>query len=233
MVDLFGNVKMTETGMAVSCSYCLNVPVPAIKKCLPCEATLCEDHLRVHSKSSAHTLTDVHAPPTLRRCPHHDLDFSSYCRKCKTCLCFICKWNLIHVFHVFKDVVNLRDAHEDKKKRLNDILVELMTKKEKIPRQIQQLEMARDTGILTQKIGNIVFLVNTDDPLTVLQEKESERSDFCDIQESDKKIREIQEECRRVLKKDQIKKNDYEMLFILPLFAFLYIFWLMLPKLPR
>lgn len=214
---------MTE--ITVFCSYCLDVRAPAVKKCLACEAALCEDHLRAHSKSSAHALTDVRTPPTLRRCPRHDLDFSSYCRKCKTCLCPTCKWYLTHVFH---DVVNLRGAHEDKMKRLHDILVELMTKKEKIPRQIQQLEMARDSGALTQKIDDVVFLVNSDDPLIVLQEKESERSDFCDIQESDKKFREIQEECRRrEVKKDQITENNNPLLFIVAFIAAFFSFFIL------
>lgn len=104
-------------------------------------------------------------------------------------------------------MVNLRNAHEAKKKRLNDILVELTTKREQIPDQIQQLEMARDQ--LTQKIGDIISLVNDDDPVAVLQEEESERSDYCDIQDSERKIREIKGQPRQVVR----KSHDLIMLF--------------------
>lgn len=93
-------------------------------------------------------------------------------------------------------MVNLRDAHEEKKRRSNEVLTELMTKKEKIPNQIQQLELSRDR--LNQKISNILSLVNAESPLTVLQEQESERRDFCDVQvDSERRIRELQEEYRR------------------------------------
>lgn len=191
-------MKMAQRGAKDFCTHCLQASVPVIKKCLPCGATLCLNHLRLHSESTNHTLTDVRASSTIRRCPHHNLDFSLYCRKCKTCLCSNCKGYFSHIFH---GVVQLRDAHEAKKNRLNEVLVEFTTKREQIPDQIHELEMARDQ--LNRKIGNIVSLVINDDPLTVLQEKESERSDFCNIQlDSERRIREIiQEEHKQFIRK--------------------------------
>lgn len=83
-----------------------------------------------------------------------------------------------------------------------------MIKREKIPNQIQQLELAKDR--LTQKIGDVISLVDTDDPVAVLQEEESERTDFCDVQDSDRKIRELQDQYSQV----QRERNIWRILFI-------------------
>lgn len=203
-------MKMTQRGMKVLCSYCLHASVPATKKCLQCDVSLCQNHVRVHSKSSDHTLTEVHAPPTTRRCLQHGLDLSMYCCIYRTCLCWKCHGNNVHEGHYH---LSLRDAQEAKRERLNKILGELMIKREKMPNQLQQLELAKD--LLTQKIGHVISLVDNNDPVAVLQEEESERTDFCDILDSDTKIRELQEKYNQLVWERQMVKIFFIVFIVL------------------
>lgn len=151
----------------------------------------------VHSRSPQHTLIDLVA--ALGQCPQHALDFSRYCLSCKACLCEVCveKGALDHLLH---RQMELSSASELKKKRLQQVLMTLVTKMQKIPDQIKQLESAK--GGLIQKICDVTCLVNEEDPLAVLQERESERSDFCDLQgvDSERRIRKLLEELDAVTK---------------------------------
>lgn len=88
-----------------------------------------------------------------------------------------------------------------------------MIKREKMPNQLQQLELAKD--LLTQKIGHVISLVDNNDPVAVLQEEESERTDFCDILDSDTKIRELQEKYNQLVWERQMVKIFFIVFIVL------------------
>ncbi|XP_040191841.1 E3 ubiquitin-protein ligase TRIM11-like [Rana temporaria] len=51
--NLMENIQSTRPDQeesGVFCTYCIHTPVPAVISCLHCEASLCDDDLRVHSK---------------------------------------------------------------------------------------------------------------------------------------------------------------------------------------
>ncbi|XP_068118405.1 E3 ubiquitin/ISG15 ligase TRIM25-like [Hyperolius riggenbachi] len=120
----------------IFCSYCIHSPVPAVKSCLLCEASLCNDHLRVHSKSEEHVLSDPSASPGNRKCPVHKKVLMYYCTKDKTCICLSCCLNGEHRGH---QVEFMNEASEKTKKKLHSIMEALRVSQEKTDRRVKSL----------------------------------------------------------------------------------------------
>ncbi|XP_040294377.1 E3 ubiquitin-protein ligase TRIM11-like [Bufo bufo] len=127
--------KETETG--ILCTYCVDSPVPAVKSCLHCEASLCKKHLRVHSKSSEHVLSDPSTSLEKRKCSVHKEILEYYCTEDYVCICVYCSLVGEHQGH---QVVVLDEASEKKKGKLRNIFQKLTTKRQKTEKRVQNLE---------------------------------------------------------------------------------------------
>ncbi|XP_053306967.1 E3 ubiquitin-protein ligase TRIM11-like [Spea bombifrons] len=103
------------TMAGISCSYCITSPVPASKTCLLCEASLCEEHLRVHSKSAEHVLTEPTTSTDKRKCSVHREILKYYCTKDAVCICVSCNLAGEHRGH---QVETLNEASGMKTSRL-------------------------------------------------------------------------------------------------------------------
>ncbi|KAM9329457.1 E3 ubiquitin-protein ligase TRIM39-like [Gastrophryne carolinensis] len=110
--------KLEESG--IFCTSCIDSPVPAVKSCLMCEASLCERHLRVHSKSPEHVLTNPSTALGNRKCPVHKKSLEYYC----TPICVSCS---LAGEHRGNHVETFQEASENKKIKLKDMrhIVEL------------------------------------------------------------------------------------------------------------
>ncbi|KAM5173052.1 E3 ubiquitin/ISG15 ligase TRIM25-like [Mantella aurantiaca] len=120
----------------VFCTYCIHTPVPAVKSCLLCEASLCDNHLRVHSRLPEHVLCDPTATPQNRKCSVHKELFKYYCTEDSACICVSCCLIGEHKGHEMK---SLDEASEAKKHTLRNAISTLMTKKEKTEKRIKSL----------------------------------------------------------------------------------------------
>ncbi|XP_072001157.1 E3 ubiquitin/ISG15 ligase TRIM25-like [Engystomops pustulosus] len=119
------------------CTYCIHSPVPAVKSCLHCEASLCDDHLRVHSKGPEHVLTDPSTSLENRKCPVHKKILEYYCTEDVACICMSCR--LEHQGHQ----VEMVDDSFKKKNILRNVVYKLTTKKRKAEGRVQSLEESR------------------------------------------------------------------------------------------
>ncbi|XP_075062156.1 E3 ubiquitin/ISG15 ligase TRIM25-like [Mixophyes fleayi] len=126
-----------ETG--IFCTYCVDSPVPAAKSCLLCEASLCDKHLRVHSKSAEHVLSDPTTSLGNRKCFIHKKIFQYYCSEDAACICVYCSAGQ-HRRHL---VQSLDEASQKKKEILRNFLQKLTTKKEETDKNIQSLQEHR------------------------------------------------------------------------------------------
>ncbi|XP_053545054.1 E3 ubiquitin/ISG15 ligase TRIM25-like [Bombina bombina] len=230
-------LKKRETG--ISCTYCIHSPVPAAKSCLHCEASLCDAHLRVHSKSEEHVLTKPTTSWGNRKCFKHKKLLEYYCTEDAACICVYCFLVGEHRGH---QVELLNEASEKKKKKMRNVLQKLTTKREKTEKRVQSLQehrrgvqekaagvterltalirdirkqledlekrvlsditrqqvllpisdliqqLQKEKDELTRKICHIEELYNMTDPLTVLQEQESHRDDFCGAGKGDNEV---------------------------------------------
>ncbi|XP_063301014.1 E3 ubiquitin-protein ligase TRIM39-like [Pelobates fuscus] len=120
----------------VKCTYCINNPVPATKTCKLCEASLCENHLKKHSKSAAHTLIEPTTCWWTKKCAIHHKILEFYCSKDATCICLFCIEAGEHLEH---QVETLDEALERKKKILIQILEKLTSEREEVDKRIQNL----------------------------------------------------------------------------------------------
>ncbi|XP_041436643.1 E3 ubiquitin-protein ligase TRIM39 isoform X3 [Xenopus laevis] len=127
-----------ETG--IFCTYCVLSPVPAAKSCLLCEASLCDTHLRGHSKSAEHVLTQPTDSFMGRKCSVHHKVLEYYCCEESVCVCVSCCLAGEHRGH---RVELLSEASEKKKEKLRKVLEKLSQKKKKTKRGAQRLQERR------------------------------------------------------------------------------------------
>ncbi|XP_075071526.1 E3 ubiquitin-protein ligase TRIM8-like [Mixophyes fleayi] len=116
--------EQEETG--ISCTYCIHSPVPAVKSCLMCEASLCVNHLRVHSKAAEHVITEPNNSLRTRKCSIHMKILEYYCTEDAACICVTCCLAGEHVGH---KVEQLHEASKKKKEILRNILEKLLSKR--------------------------------------------------------------------------------------------------------
>ncbi|XP_066446229.1 E3 ubiquitin/ISG15 ligase TRIM25-like isoform X2 [Eleutherodactylus coqui] len=120
----------------IRCTYCIHSPVPAVKSCLLCEASLCDNHLRVHSKAAEHVLTEPSANLEDRKCSVHKKILEYYCTEDAACICVYCSAG----HHRGHQVEMLDEASERKKEKLRNVLQKLTTKREKTEERVRSLE---------------------------------------------------------------------------------------------
>ncbi|KAG9462607.1 hypothetical protein GDO78_013742 [Eleutherodactylus coqui] len=121
----------------IRCTYCIHSPVPAVKPCLLCEASLCDNHLRVHSKAAEHVLTEPSANLEDRKCSVHKKILEYYCTEDAACICVSCSLAGEHRGH---RVEMLDEAFVKKKEKLRNSLQKLITKREKTEERVRSLE---------------------------------------------------------------------------------------------
>ncbi|XP_072001329.1 E3 ubiquitin-protein ligase TRIM39-like isoform X2 [Engystomops pustulosus] len=124
-----------ETG--IFCTYCVDSPVPAVRSCLMCEASLCDKHLKVHSKSPEHVLSDPSTSLENRKCSVHKEVLKYYCTKENICICVSCGITGEHNGH---NMESLDEASKKKKKKLRNVLQKLMTKRKETEERVQSVE---------------------------------------------------------------------------------------------
>ncbi|XP_069823315.1 E3 ubiquitin/ISG15 ligase TRIM25-like [Dendropsophus ebraccatus] len=124
----------TETG--ICCTYCVDSAVPAVRSCLHCEASLCDKHLRAHSKSPEHVLSEPGTSLEKRKCSVHKKMLEYYCPEDAACICVYCAAGE----HRGHRVEMLHEAFRNNKKKLRNVLQKLMTKREKTEERVQRVE---------------------------------------------------------------------------------------------
>ncbi|XP_073488538.1 E3 ubiquitin-protein ligase TRIM39-like isoform X2 [Aquarana catesbeiana] len=140
IVETFRSTHLDQEETGIFCTYCIHSPVPAIKSCLHCEASLCDNHLRVHSKSPEHVLTDPTTSMENRKCSIHKKILEYYCTEDSACICVSCRLDGEHRGH---KVETLDEASEKKKQKLSNVLQKLITEKEETEKRLQNLQERR------------------------------------------------------------------------------------------
>ncbi|XP_018429965.1 PREDICTED: E3 ubiquitin/ISG15 ligase TRIM25-like [Nanorana parkeri] len=140
IVENFLSAQPDQEESGVLCNYCIHAPVPAVKSCLHCEASLCDNHLRVHSKSPEHVLCDPTTSLENRKCSVHKKILEYYGTKDSACICVSCCLIGGHKGH---EMESLDEASEKKKKTLRNVLQKLMTEREETEKRVQSLEEHR------------------------------------------------------------------------------------------
>ncbi|XP_073488416.1 E3 ubiquitin/ISG15 ligase TRIM25-like [Aquarana catesbeiana] len=137
IVETFRSSQLEEGKTGIFCAYCIHSPVPAVKSCLMCEASLCDNHLGVHSKAPEHVLTDPTTTMENRKCSIHRELLKYYCTEDSACICVSCSLAGEHRGHKME---TLDKASEKKKQKLRNVLQKLMTEREETEKRVQSLQ---------------------------------------------------------------------------------------------
>ncbi|XP_069807088.1 tripartite motif-containing protein 26-like [Dendropsophus ebraccatus] len=100
-------------------------------------STYSDDHLRAHSKSPEHVLTDPSTSLEKRKCSVHKKVLEYYCTEDNACICVSCRLDGEHQGH---QVETLDEASEKKKKKLRNVLQKIITKRENTEERVRSVE---------------------------------------------------------------------------------------------
>ncbi|XP_040289991.1 E3 ubiquitin/ISG15 ligase TRIM25-like [Bufo bufo] len=151
---LFTQPDMEKT--RTFCSYCTKSHVAAVKSCLQCENSLCDDHLTVHNQTMDHVLSEPTSSFGNKKCSIHKKVLEYYCPEDDTCLCVSCCLVGKHRGH---QVELLDEASEKKKKKLRKYLDELNPQKAEILAKMHSLH--NDKGKIKEKASEKRKNINT------------------------------------------------------------------------
>ncbi|XP_018409116.1 PREDICTED: E3 ubiquitin/ISG15 ligase TRIM25-like [Nanorana parkeri] len=132
--------KQEQTG--ILCNYCIHSQVPAVKTCVLCEASLCDNHVRVHSKSAEHILTDPTTSLESKKCSVHNEILKYFCSDDNVCICVSCSLVGDHKGH---PVEILPEAAVKMKETLKEVLEQLTSSKTKTEGRLQTLQKTKTT----------------------------------------------------------------------------------------
>ncbi|XP_068121047.1 E3 ubiquitin-protein ligase TRIM11-like [Hyperolius riggenbachi] len=140
IAERFLSTQPDQEEAGVHCTYCVDSPVPAVMSCLLCDASMCDKHLRVHSKAPEHILCAPTTSPETRKCSVHKKILEYYCTEDASCVCVTCTLAGEHRGH---QVETLQEASEKKKEKLRNDLRKLMAETEEAEKRVQSLEERR------------------------------------------------------------------------------------------
>ncbi|KAL0176724.1 hypothetical protein M9458_029054, partial [Cirrhinus mrigala] len=77
----------------VQCDSCTGVKQKAVKSCLECRSSYCQNHLKQHENlfsNKKHHLMDFTGHLQETMCPRHNKPLQIYCRTDQQCICMMC-----------------------------------------------------------------------------------------------------------------------------------------------
>ncbi|KAK3530860.1 hypothetical protein QTP70_003637 [Hemibagrus guttatus] len=127
----------------VECDSCTGRKHKAVKSCLVCQASYCEDHLKPHYQSPAfkkHKLVEACAELQEKICSEHGKLMEIYCRTDQSFICYLCTMDQ----HKGHDTVS---AKAERTKKLNELKEEQMKFQQRIQvkqKKVQELKQTVD-----------------------------------------------------------------------------------------
>ncbi|KAI7795411.1 tripartite motif-containing protein 16-like isoform X2 [Triplophysa rosa] len=122
----------------VLCDVCTEIKHEAVKSCLMCLNSYCEDHLQQHEnlfKGKKHNLIEATGRLKEIICPQHDRLLDVYCRTDQLCVCYLCTIDE----HKDHDTVSSTAERTDKQAILDDTKRKYHQRMEKIEKELKEL----------------------------------------------------------------------------------------------
>ncbi|XP_058496768.1 tripartite motif-containing protein 16-like [Solea solea] len=126
----------------VACDFCTGRKHKALKSCLVCLASYCEEHLQPHHQSPAfkkHKLVEPSKNLQENICPRHDEVMKMFCRTDQQCICNLCSVDE----HKDHDMVSAAAEWTQKQRELD-------LSREEIQQRVQDID--RDVKVLQQEV---------------------------------------------------------------------------------
>ncbi|XP_051718737.1 tripartite motif-containing protein 16-like [Ctenopharyngodon idella] len=107
----------------VPCDSCTGNKQKAVKSCLECQSSYCQNHLQQHESlfgGKGHNLMDATEQLREMICPKHGKMLEIYCRTDQQCVCMLC---LVDE-HKNHDTVSTAEARTEKQRHFEETLIE-------------------------------------------------------------------------------------------------------------
>ncbi|XP_014896400.1 tripartite motif-containing protein 16-like isoform X2 [Poecilia latipinna] len=194
----------------VACDVCTGRKMKAIKSCLSCLASYCENHLQAHNNVPGlkkHTLVNPSKNLQENICSRHDEVMKIFCRTDQQCICYLCTMEE----HKGHESVSAAAERAEKQK-------ELQESRQQIHQRIQDQE--KDVKLLQQEVETINVSADKavedsekifTELIHLLQERSSEvKQQIRSQQETEvSRVKDVQEKLEQEI--TELKRKDAEL----------------------
>ncbi|XP_051988907.1 tripartite motif-containing protein 16-like isoform X2 [Xyrauchen texanus] len=143
MVEKLKMTRIQETpcyaGPAdVECDVCTGIKQKAVKSCLVCQNSYCQNHLEQHEnlfKNKRHSLMDATGRLQEMICPQHDKMLEIYCQTDQKCICVLCMVDE----HKNHNTISAAAARTEKQRDLEETQSKLQQRIEEKEKDVQEL----------------------------------------------------------------------------------------------
>ncbi|XP_017346794.1 E3 ubiquitin/ISG15 ligase TRIM25 [Ictalurus punctatus] len=128
----------------VECDFCIGRKHKAVKSCLVCQASYCEDHLKPHYQAPAfkkHKLVEACAELQEKICSQHDKPIEIYCRTDQSFICYLCTMDE----HKGHDTVAAKAERTEKQNELQEEQMKSQQRIHEKQEKVQELKQTVDT----------------------------------------------------------------------------------------
>uniref|UniRef100_A0AAR2J7V2 Tripartite motif-containing protein 16-like n=1 Tax=Pygocentrus nattereri TaxID=42514 RepID=A0AAR2J7V2_PYGNA len=151
IAEILEKLKKTDVRAAppagsgdVECDFCSGRKHKAVKSCLTCLASFCEDHLKPHYEVPSwkkHKLVKASTRLQEKICSQHDKLIEIYCRTDRSCICCLCTMD----DHRGHDSISAAAERTQKQMQLKEMQREFQQMIQEEQKQVQKLEQAVNT----------------------------------------------------------------------------------------
>ncbi|KAK7159633.1 hypothetical protein R3I94_005852 [Phoxinus phoxinus] len=131
----------TESSGDVECDVCTGDKNKAIKSCLVCLNSYCQNHLEQHEsffKGKRHNLMDATGRLQEMICPQHEKLLEIFCRTDQNCICYLCMVDE----HKNHDTVSAAAERTEKQRKLGEIQRKYQQRIEERQKELEELREA-------------------------------------------------------------------------------------------
>ncbi|KAK2831790.1 hypothetical protein Q7C36_016876 [Tachysurus vachellii] len=183
----------------VECDFCTGRKYKAVKSCLVCLASFCEDHLKPHYQFPAfkkHKLVEAFAELQEKICSEHDKLMEIYCRTDQSLICNELK----------EDKIKSQQRIQEKQKKVQELKQSVDIIKTRSQAAVDDSEM-----IFTEMISSMEKKRSEVTELIRAQEK-------AEVSQAERLLNQLEQEIadlkRRVTKQDQLSHTDDDIHFL-------------------
>ncbi|XP_051727972.1 tripartite motif-containing protein 16-like protein [Ctenopharyngodon idella] len=128
----------------VGCDFCTGRKRKAVKSCLMCLESYCQNHFKCHEESplkKRHKVTDATGQLQEMICPQHDRLLEVFCRTDQRCICLMCVMDE----HKNHDTVPAEAERTEKQKKVGEIQGKFQQRVQERQKELQELREAVET----------------------------------------------------------------------------------------